>query len=77
VEPARRKERKTQDYVAKHSDDGSRTSSEELVGNKICRQKQDPMTRFHKGPMSLPGVKGHYYSRLADVLDDCLKVNRN
>jgi hypothetical protein len=32
--PARRKKkRKTQDYMAKHSKDGSRTSREELAGN--------------------------------------------
>jgi hypothetical protein len=36
VEPARRKkERKTQDYMAKHSEDGSRTSREEVTGNTI------------------------------------------
>jgi hypothetical protein len=40
VEPARRKKkRKTQDYMAKHSEDGSRTSREELAGNKISDQK--------------------------------------
>jgi hypothetical protein len=36
VEPARRKkERKTQDYMVKHSRDGSRTSRQELARNKI------------------------------------------
>jgi ribosome assembly protein YihI (activator of Der GTPase) len=60
VEPARRKKkRKTQDYMAKHSEDGSRTSREELAGNKSSEQEQDPMASFHKGPMPLRGVKGH------------------
>jgi hypothetical protein len=54
VEPAWRKEkRKTQDYMVKHSEDGSRTSREELAGNKISEQKQDPMASFHKGYMPL------------------------
>jgi ribosome assembly protein YihI (activator of Der GTPase) len=52
VEPARRKKkRKTQDYMAKYSDDGSRTSREELARNKSSEQEQDPS--FHKGPMPL------------------------
>jgi hypothetical protein len=35
VEPTRRKKkRKTQDDMAKHSENGSRTSREELAGNK-------------------------------------------
>jgi hypothetical protein len=35
MEPTRRKKRrKTQDYMAKQSEDGSRTSREELAGNK-------------------------------------------
>jgi hypothetical protein len=47
VEPARRKnKRKTQDYTAEHSEDGSRTSREEFPGNKISEQKQDPMASF-------------------------------
>jgi hypothetical protein len=59
VEPARRKkERKTQDYKVKHSEDGSTTSMEELAGNKISEHKEDLMATFHKGPMSLRGVKG-------------------
>jgi hypothetical protein len=54
VEPARRKKKwKTQDYVAKHSEYGSRTLREELAGNKISEQKQDPMASFHKAPMPL------------------------
>jgi hypothetical protein len=54
VEPARRKKkRKTQDYMTKHSEDGSRTSREELAGNKISEQKQDPMADVHKGSMPL------------------------
>jgi hypothetical protein len=40
VEPSwRRKERKTQDYKAKHSEDESRIR-EELVGNKISEQSK-------------------------------------
>jgi hypothetical protein len=50
---------KTQDYMAKHSDDGSRSSREELAGNK-----QDPMANFHKGRMTLRGVKGHTHITL-------------
>jgi hypothetical protein len=47
VEPARRKKkRKTQDYMAKLSEDGSRTSKEELAGNKSSGQEQDPMASF-------------------------------
>jgi hypothetical protein len=53
VEPARKKKRETKDYMAKHSGDGSRTSKEELAGNKISEQKQDVMARFHKSPMPL------------------------
>jgi hypothetical protein len=37
VEPTRRKKKRrrtTQDYMAKHSENGSRTSREELAGNK-------------------------------------------
>jgi hypothetical protein len=56
VEPARRK---TQYYMAKHSEDGSITWREELAGNKRSEQEQDPIENFHKGPMSLRGVKGH------------------
>jgi hypothetical protein len=60
VEPARRKKkRKTQDYMVKYSDDGSRTSREELARNKSSEQEQDPMASFHKGPKPLRGVKGH------------------
>jgi ribosome assembly protein YihI (activator of Der GTPase) len=58
VEPARRR-KKTQDYMAKRSEDGSRTSREELAGNRGFEQEQDPMASFHKGPMPLRGVKGH------------------
>jgi hypothetical protein len=46
-------EKRTQDYMAKHSEDGSRTSREQLAANKISEQKQDPMASFHKGPMCL------------------------
>jgi ribosome assembly protein YihI (activator of Der GTPase) len=53
VEPARRKKRETQEYMAKHSEDGSRTSREELARNKSSEQEQDPMASFHKGPMPL------------------------
>jgi ribosome assembly protein YihI (activator of Der GTPase) len=54
VEPARRKKKKkTQDYMAKHSEDGSRTSREELAGNKSSEQEQNPVVSFHKGPMPL------------------------
>jgi ribosome assembly protein YihI (activator of Der GTPase) len=54
VEPtSKKKKRKTQEYMAKHSDDGSRTSREELAGNKSSEQEQDPMVSFHKGPMPL------------------------
>jgi ribosome assembly protein YihI (activator of Der GTPase) len=60
VESARRKKkRKTQDYMAKHSEDGSRTLREELAGNKSSGQEQDPMASFHKGPMPLQVVKGY------------------
>jgi hypothetical protein len=55
----RKKKRKTQDYMAKHSEDGSRTSREELTGNKSSEQKQEQMVSFHKGPLPLRGVKGH------------------
>jgi ribosome assembly protein YihI (activator of Der GTPase) len=49
VEPARRrKKRKTQDYMAKHSENGSRTSRKELAGNKRSEQEQDPMASFIK-----------------------------
>jgi hypothetical protein len=59
VEPARRKkERKTQDYKVKHSQDGSTTSREELAGNKISEHKQDLRAIFHKDPMPLRGMKG-------------------
>jgi hypothetical protein len=44
--------RKTQDYMAKHSDN-ERTSWEELSGNRIYTQKQDPMANFRKGPKPL------------------------
>jgi hypothetical protein len=41
VELARRKKkRKTQDYMAKHSEDGSRTSREKLAGNKVSEQNR-------------------------------------
>jgi hypothetical protein len=54
VGPARRKKkRKTQDYMAKRSEDGSRTSREEFARNNISKQKRDVMTSFHKGPMLL------------------------
>jgi hypothetical protein len=43
----------------KHSEDGNRTSREELAGNKISEQKEDLMKSSHKGPMFLQGVKGH------------------
>jgi hypothetical protein len=39
--------------------DRSRTSREELAGNKSSEQEQDPMASFDKGPMPLRGVKGH------------------
>jgi hypothetical protein len=55
----RKKKRKTQDYMAKHSENGSRTSREELTENKSSEQEQDPMTSFHKGPLPLRGLKGH------------------
>jgi hypothetical protein len=56
VEPARRKKKKkTQDYMAKHSEDGSRTSTEELAGNKSFEQEQDLMASFHKGRMLSEG----------------------
>jgi hypothetical protein len=58
VEPARRK-KKTQDKMAKHGEDGSRTSREELAGNRSFEQEQDPMASFHKGSTPLRGVKGH------------------
>jgi ribosome assembly protein YihI (activator of Der GTPase) len=64
VKPARRKKRKTQDFMAKHSEDGSRTSREELAGNKSSEQEQDPMASFHKGPMPLRGAKGHTTNRI-------------
>jgi hypothetical protein len=52
VEPARRKKkRKAQDYMAKHSEDRNRISREELAGNKISEQKLDQMESFHKSPM--------------------------
>jgi hypothetical protein len=41
--------------MAKHSEDGSRTSREELAGNKSSEQEQDLMA----SPMPLRGVKGH------------------
>jgi hypothetical protein len=44
--------------MAKHSEDGSRTSREEMAGNKSSEQERDPMVSFHKGPMPLRGVKG-------------------
>jgi hypothetical protein len=53
------KERKTQDYMVKYSEDGSRTSREEVAGNKISEQKEDLMTSFRRGPMPLLGVEGH------------------
>jgi ribosome assembly protein YihI (activator of Der GTPase) len=53
----RKKKRKTQDYMAKHSEDGSRSSREELAGNKSSEQEQDPMASFHKGPVPLQGRK--------------------
>jgi ribosome assembly protein YihI (activator of Der GTPase) len=54
VEQAKRKKkRKTQDYTVKHSEDGSRTSKEELAAYKISEQNQDPMVSFHKGLMPL------------------------
>jgi hypothetical protein len=60
VEPAsRKKKRKTQDYMVKHSEDESRTTREELAGNKSSEQEQDPMASFHKGSMPLRGVEGH------------------
>jgi hypothetical protein len=60
VEPARRKKkRKTQDYMVKHGEDESRTTREELAGNKSSEQEQDLMASFHKGPMPLRGVEGH------------------
>jgi hypothetical protein len=46
--------RKTQDYMAKHSEDRSRISREELAANKILEQIQDPMVSFHTQPMPLP-----------------------
>jgi ribosome assembly protein YihI (activator of Der GTPase) len=49
----RKKKRKTQEYIVKHSEDGSRTSREELAGSKVSEQKQDPMASFHKGPLPL------------------------
>jgi hypothetical protein len=39
--------------MSKHSEDGSRTSREELAGNKISEQKQDLMASFYKSPMPL------------------------
>jgi hypothetical protein len=45
--------------MAKYSEDGSRTSREDLARNKSSEQEQDPMASFHKGPMPLRGVKGH------------------
>jgi hypothetical protein len=58
VEPARRKkERKTQDYMTKHSENGSRTSREDLAGNKISEQEQDATVSFLKDPMPPRGVK--------------------
>jgi hypothetical protein len=54
VKPARRKdEGKTQDYTAKHREDGSRTSREEMAGNNISEKRQDQMTNFHTCPMPL------------------------
>jgi hypothetical protein len=41
--------------MAKHSEDGSRTSREELAGNKSSEQERDLMA----SPMPLRGVKGH------------------
>jgi hypothetical protein len=49
VEPARRKKkRKTQDYMAKHSEDGSRTSREQLAGNKSSEQNRIGWRAFIK-----------------------------
>jgi hypothetical protein len=68
-EPARRKKRrKTQDYMAKHSEDGSRTSREEMAGNTSSEQERDPMASFHKGPMPLRGVKGQLSYSLKRLL---------
>jgi hypothetical protein len=51
-----KKKRKTQDYMAKHSDDGSRISREEPAENKVSEQKQVPMASFHKGHICLSEV---------------------
>jgi hypothetical protein len=37
-------------------EDGTRTSREELAGNKISEQKENQMAIFHKGPIPLRGV---------------------
>jgi ribosome assembly protein YihI (activator of Der GTPase) len=57
--------------MAKHSEDGSRTSREELAGNKSSEQEQDPVVSFHKGPMPLQGVKGHTTTTTTMMIKNC------
>jgi hypothetical protein len=44
--------------MANHSEDGNRTSREELDRDKSSEQEQYPMVSFHKGLMPFRGVKG-------------------
>jgi hypothetical protein len=51
----RKEEEEEEDPGLHYSEDGSRSSREELAGNKSSEQEQDPMASYHKGPVPLRG----------------------